>query len=219
MKKPVSQLTAKKVFVVGENNLQNELIVSALEKETSIPCLAVADLAQVKPSLHGSESTKCLILYDCLGKDGKDCLADLEHNEIGQSLLLGLFNLERGTGLEKDAISCGVRGFFYRGESFNLFAKGVAAIFEGEFWVSRRLLSELIPQERTLSGRMQLRLLSKPEKEVLGFMVGGATNNEIADAMFISRHTVKNHLQKIFRKINVHSKTQAVLWAASHLQF
>ena len=219
MKKPVSQLTAKKVFVVGENNLQNELIVSALEKETSIPCLAVADLAQVKPSLHGSESTKCLILYDCLGKDRKDYLADLEHNEIGQSLLLGLFNLERGTGLEKDAISCGVRGFFYRGESFSLFAKGVAAIFEGEFWVSRRLLSELIPQERTLSGRMQLRLLSKPEKEVLRFMVGGATNNEIADAMFISRHTVKNHLQKIFRKINVHSKTQAVLWAASHLQF
>jgi len=64
---------------------------------------------------------------------------------------------------------------------------------------------------------MQPRLLSEPEKEILRFLAGGATNKEIAGAMFVSRHTVKNHLQKIFRKINVHSKTQAVLWAARYL--
>jgi len=65
---------------------------------------------------------------------------------------------------------------------------------------------------------MPQRLLSKPEKEILRFLAGGATHKEIADAMFVSRHTVKNHLQKLFRKINVHSKTQAVLWAARYLQ-
>ena len=219
MKEPVSDLTARKVFVVGENTLQNELIVSAVHEETAIPGFAVSALAHVKPSLQSVEKAKCLVLYDCLGKDGKDCLADLDHEDIGQGLLLGLFNLERGTGIEKDAIFCGVRGFFYRGEPFSLFAKGVVGMFEGEFWVSRQILSELIHKISALSGGMHQRLLSKPEKEILRFMAGGATNKEIAQAMFISHHTVKNHLQKIFRKINVHSKTQAVFWAASHLQF
>jgi len=65
---------------------------------------------------------------------------------------------------------------------------------------------------------MSQRRLSKPEKEILRFLAGGATNKEIAGAMLVSRPTVKNHLQKIFRKINVHSKTQAVLWAARYLQ-
>jgi LuxR family transcriptional regulator, positive regulator of biofilm formation len=204
------------VFVVGSNTLQNELIASTLQDETGLPCLAVEDLSQIE--MDGAERGPCLALYDCLGKDGQACLADLKQNGAGQELMLGLFNVEKGEGLEKDALSHGVRGFFYRGEPFSLFVKGVVGIFEGEFWISRQLLSEWVPQQGLPSGRMQQRLLSEREKVILGLLAGGATNKEIADALFISPHTVKNHLQRIFRKINVHSKTQAALWAARYLR-
>jgi LuxR family transcriptional regulator of csgAB operon len=218
MKEPVSDLTSRKVFVTGPKTLQNELLASTLRKETGLPCFVVEDLAQIRPSLKGAEKSACLALYDCRGKDGKACLADLEENGGRHDLMLGLFNLKRGEGFEKDALfSYGVRGFFYRGEPFSLFAKGVVLIFEGEFWISRLLLSELVAQKSASPRGLLQQLLSGREKEILGFLAGGATNKEIADAMFISQYTVKNHLQRIFKKLNVHSKTKAALWAARHL--
>jgi transcriptional regulator EpsA len=52
--------------------------------------------------------------------------------------------------------------------------------------------------------------LSRREQEILGWLCRGATNADIGAALAISPHTVKNHLQRIFRKIGVHNRTQAV---------
>lgn len=209
--------TSKKVCVAGPNTLQNELLASTLRTETGLPCFVVEDLAQGKASLNRAEKSLYLTLYDCLGKDRTTCLTDLEENRGDEDFMVALFNLERGEGLEKTALSCGVRGFFYRGEPFSLFIKGVTGIFEGELWISRQLLSDLLVQQNAFSRSTMQHLISEREKEILCFMADGATDKEIADAMFISPHTVKNHLHNIFRKIDVHSKTKAAMWAARHL--
>jgi DNA-binding NarL/FixJ family response regulator len=214
----MNDLTSRKVFVVGANKLQNELITSALQEATGLPCATVEDLPRIRPLLEGNEKSACLALYDCLGRDTKDCLADLGENGAGEDFMVGLFNLDRAEGMEKDALSCGVRGFFYRGEPFSLFVKGVMGIFEGEFWISRRLLSKWADQESRPSGGMQQGLLSEPERQIISLMAGGASNKEIAEILCMSPHTVKKHLQKIFRKIHVHNKTEAVLWAGRYLR-
>jgi LuxR family transcriptional regulator, positive regulator of biofilm formation len=214
----MDELNSRKVFVAGSNTLQNELIASTLQQKTGFECVAVEELAQ-KFSMDVPEKNRaCLALYDCIDKHKKDCLSDLKQKSVPPDFLVGLFNVERSEGLEKEALSCGARGFFYRGEPFSLFVKGVTGIFKGEFWISRKVLSELVPMGNSLSGRIQERLLSEREKEILRFVAGGATKQEIADALFLSRHTVKNHLQKIFRKIDVHSETKAAFWAARYLR-
>ncbi|MFC4737262.1 LuxR C-terminal-related transcriptional regulator [Bacillus daqingensis] len=52
--------------------------------------------------------------------------------------------------------------------------------------------------------------LSPREKEVLDQLVKGSTNKEIAGTLFISDHTVKNHITKIFQKLNVADRAQAI---------
>lgn len=52
--------------------------------------------------------------------------------------------------------------------------------------------------------------LSAREREVLGMMVRGLRNKEIADLLFISDRTVKFHAQAIFRKLDVANRTEAV---------
>jgi DNA-binding CsgD family transcriptional regulator len=52
--------------------------------------------------------------------------------------------------------------------------------------------------------------LSTREREILSSLSRGRTNSDIAEALDISLFTVKNHLKRIFRKIGVSNRTQAV---------
>lgn len=50
--------------------------------------------------------------------------------------------------------------------------------------------------------------LTKTEREVARLAADGASNNTIATSLFVSRRTVESHLQRIYRKLDVHSRTQ-----------
>ncbi|NLA58074.1 MAG: response regulator transcription factor [Firmicutes bacterium] len=55
--------------------------------------------------------------------------------------------------------------------------------------------------------------LTPREKEVLALIATGMTNAEIAEQLFISPHTVKNHVTNIYKKLKVEDRTQIALWA------
>ena len=58
-----------------------------------------------------------------------------------------------------------------------------------------------------------LAALTEREREILGLVAGGANNQAIADQLFISEKTVRNHLTAIFDKIGVTSRSQAIVFA------
>lgn len=59
--------------------------------------------------------------------------------------------------------------------------------------------------------------LTERQIEILALIAVRATNEDIADRLCISHHTVKPHLYKIFKKINVPNRVRAALWAAKNL--
>ncbi len=59
--------------------------------------------------------------------------------------------------------------------------------------------------------------LTERQIQILALVAVGATNDEIADKLCISPHTVKTHLYRIFKNINVPNRVQASLWAAKNL--
>ncbi|MEN6326725.1 MAG: response regulator transcription factor [Syntrophomonas sp.] len=75
--------------------------------------------------------------------------------------------------------------------------------------VANRLVRELMQNENKKS---DLRL-TKREKDVLTLLVKGNSNKEMADVMFISEKTVKNHLTSIFLKLGVKDRTHAAVYA------
>jgi DNA-binding NarL/FixJ family response regulator len=58
--------------------------------------------------------------------------------------------------------------------------------------------------------------LSQREIEVLKLIAEGKLNKEIAKQLYISEKTVKNHVSKIFKKLNVSDRTQAAIYAFKH---
>lgn len=62
-------------------------------------------------------------------------------------------------------------------------------------------------------GRERLADLSQRERDVLKAIASGLSNDEIAAKLFISPHTVKNHVSNIYRKLGIDDRTQVALIA------
>ena len=67
--------------------------------------------------------------------------------------------------------------------------------------------------ERTINKNVNIEALTPKEKEVLALVAQGASNQEIADKLYVRDVTVKTHLNSIFKKLKVTNRTQAVLLA------
>ena len=67
--------------------------------------------------------------------------------------------------------------------------------------------------EKKLNKDVNIEALTPKEKEVLALVAQGASNQEIADKLFVRDVTVKTHLNSIFKKLKVTNRTQAVLLA------
>lgn len=59
--------------------------------------------------------------------------------------------------------------------------------------------------------------LTMREREVLQALLSGSTNLDIANQLFVSESTIKTHLYRVFRKIGVSSRGQAIAWAQTYL--
>ena len=101
----------------------------------------------------------------------------------------------------------------------DVFLKGVKTVIDGKLWLSRDIMTKCIFEDtgKDKSAKSLVENLSQRQIEVLALVAVGATNDEIADKLCISPHTVKNHLYSIFKKINVPNRVQAALWAVSNL--
>lgn len=215
------------IYVIGRKNLHNELIFKYLNQQFNIPCILKPEIECVQSDENVDYIKKKFILFDTLGKDLNRLFFELNGDvkQIFPYIFLALFNMDYETGFEIEALRYGIKGFFYIGDSLNLFLKGVHSMLNGELWVSRELMKECITEDMKpvpisdlYENPKTIRILSNRETEILGMVAIGSKNKEIANKLYISPHTVKTHLYNIYKKIHVGDRLQAVLWAAKNLK-
>jgi len=93
------------------------------------------------------------------------------------------------------------------------------SVFKGELWYSRATVAKLLLESRSfLKAETRAAVpLTARERQILIEISSGAPNQEIADDLFISLHTVKTHIYNIYKKIGVSNRLQATLWVAKYL--
>ena len=86
------------------------------------------------------------------------------------------------------------------------FVPALRAVAAGQNWIPQEVASQL-------ASRKSLEELTSREVEVLNQLAKGLANKEIADALNITEHTVKDHLKSILAKLRVADRTEAVTTA------
>jgi DNA-binding CsgD family transcriptional regulator len=208
------------IHILGAKTLYCELLEHVLKTEVSESCDIVADIPALLELTAGVPARMNLLLVDCVEHDFDRLMSEMTGKKLlNGHLLVAIYNVYAGWGIEEEALHLGIKGFFYKQDSLKLFLKGVNAILGNEVWVSREiLLRSALGVRRSKHLNIQEKTgLSAREIEILLLVGGGAQNDEIAEKLFISPHTVKTHLYHIFKKINVPNRLQAALWVAKHL--
>ena len=214
------------VCLVGANLFQNEMLVTTLKQRYKCQntFLVTLTLSNIPGNILNLKDNKILFYLDCFGLVERelDLLLESAYQIFQPRHRWALFNLAEGSGFEKEALNYGVRGFFYTDDSPDDFCKGTRGILGGEVWLSRRMASEVIlagihPPSHHSCAEADAAHLSARETEVLAHLIDGATNKEVAAELFISDNTLRTHLSHIYRKLNVHNRTQAVRWAEKNL--
>jgi LuxR family transcriptional regulator of csgAB operon len=208
-------------YIVGSRRLENELMASYLERQTGNPCVVSANINYIPTDNPKNNGRPKLVFWNCQGNNFKNLIAELKAWTIrNQSTIpIILFNVSPDLEFKKKFVLEGIYGFFYENDPLNVFLKGVRAVIDGRLWLSRDMMTKCIFEgtDKDKSAKSRLNDLTQRQIQILALVAVGTTNDEIADRLCISPHTVKAHLYRIFKKINVPNRVQAALWATQNL--
>jgi DNA-binding NarL/FixJ family response regulator len=113
-------------------------------------------------------------------------------------------------------LSAGATGYVLKDEALESLVGAIRAVARGESWLSQRIAGQLARKAIAPKRSGHADALSEREREVLRLLALGLANDGIADALFISKRTVQNHVSNIYAKLELGSRAEAVLYAIRH---
>jgi DNA-binding NarL/FixJ family response regulator len=111
-----------------------------------------------------------------------------------------------------EMVRAGVSAYVLKDVAGSELIDTINRVMQGEVVIHPRVANRLVRELARNDKKKNDIRLTKREKDVLTLLVKGHTNKEMAEAMFISEKTVKNHLTNIFRKLGVKDRTQAAVY-------
>lgn len=195
-----------------------KLIESSLCKMQVIATASSGDEALA--ACHQANADIILLDLDLNGQSSVDILpALLQRSSARVIALTGVRDQE----LLDMAVARGLRGVLRKDANAEWVLKAIEKVHYGELWLDRETLSRVFgrilakPQKKPDDNDTHAALTQK-ELKVIGTLVqcGGLHNRELAKQLFISEHTLRNHLTSIYNKLNVANRLELYVYACKH---
>lgn len=207
-----------RVLVADDHALFRRGIVLVLELEEGIEVAGeAADGAAAVDLAMATAPDVVLLDVRMPGMDGIDTCAKI-HSLIPSARIVMLSGSDDETDLLA-ALKAGATGYLLKTVGVEDIAAAVREVHAGQSPLSPALASKVLVEFGRLAREIpatstRARELSPRELEVLQATATGLSTREIATQLFISENTVKNHVRNILDKLQLHSRVEAVMYAA-----
>ncbi len=177
-----------------------------------------ADGAEALAAIRAMSADVVLMDVRMRGMDGIEATRQIRELNGPPVLILTTFDDDE---VLWGAIDAGAAGFVLKEAPAEDLISAARTIAAGGAWLDRAVTARVLEVTRSV-GLPRRReadkadLLSDRELDVLGHMATGATNGEIAGALYVSEATVKSHVGSIFSKLGVRDRAGAIVFAYQH---
>lgn len=146
------------------------------------------------------------IVYYCHdGEDAADNIRCLRSSYPAAFVLA--FGMQSLLPLARASLTAGACGFIHAGMKPQEIARALSVARKGEVVVPRDLLRGLV-EEKT---PVDLAILTPRQLEILRLVADGMTNSQIAQNLYLSEFTIKQHLRSAFKTLGVRNRTEAAI--------
>jgi DNA-binding NarL/FixJ family response regulator len=153
------------------------------------------------------------------GRDGLSVLQRLKHAPTRTKVIVLTASEDKNEFVQ--AMKHGCAGIVLKQTATELLYKSIRKVHSGEIWLDSHTTVAVMRQFATPAkapiglerGGRERTPLSQREREIVALVAQGFKNKEIAERMFISEQTVKNHLHNIFDKLAVSDRLELALYA------
>jgi two-component system response regulator DegU len=194
------------VILVDDHTMLRQGIRRALESEGIKVVAEASDGAEAIRLALEHKPDVVLMDVSMPGMDGVEAARRLVEADGRQRVVMLTMHIDRDV-IDR-AIRAGAVGYLTKDSSISEVILAIQLAANGDRPMSPRLASAMLDEARREDA-----LISAREEEVLQLVADGYGTNEIAERLYISGKTVKNHLASIYEKLNARDRTQAVLMA------
>ncbi len=166
--------------------------------------IAEAPIARAKPDI---------ILLDL---DGAQCdLAEAiaQCRAAAPEARICVLSMRAQPEIMQRCLSAHAEGFIMKDVTPAELITAVKMVASGVPYVDPRVAGKLLRQRSLSNGRPDLNELSMRETDIVRLVAEGLSNKEISARLSLSEKTVKNHMGRIFSKLNITARTQAAVYA------
>ena len=201
-----------RIILVDDQNIIREGLGSLLQAKT--------DLEVVGEAGNGQEAVQLALKLqpDVVLMDVRMPVMDgvaatrLLHEQAPDIKILILTTFDDDEYITK-AMAYGAKGYLLKDTPSEELATAIRSIHKGYTQIGPGLFDKLMVSNSHPSPPPELAELTPREREVLNLIAQGYNNREIAQSLFISERTVKNHVNSILHRLNLRDRTQAAIWA------
>jgi len=222
--KPASETI--RIVLVDDSSLLRDGIANLLAVQSDISVLGVADSpVSAVEELRKHRPDVVLLGWPASAPPSQRVFAAIQDGKLSARVIMLASDESKDDFVE--AVKQGCCGVVSKKSSAELLLKSIRKVHAGEFWLDRATTADVIRRLAKRGGgssgassrlgvRDQSTALSNREREIVVLVAQGFKNKEIAERMFISEQTVKNHLHNIFDKLGVSDRLELALYAIHH---
>jgi len=202
-----------KIAVVDSHPLYRQGLANAVAGSR---LLVVAEGGTADEAHHAVQRGKPDILLLDIGVPGDGISAAEDILRLRPNLKIVVLTASDDEEDVAGALRVGVHGYILKDVSGPELVKAIEAIHRGEPYITPALASRLLMQNKGRPSSKQKAEdvgLTLRDKQILGYLAKGLTNQEIARSLSVNVRTIKHYLTQVFRKMRVRNRVEAVLEA------
>jgi len=200
------------VLIADDHPLMREALHQSLEGEEDMKVVAEASDGEEAVKL-ASELKPNVVVMDIVMPKLNGIEATRKIKEIAPDTAILILTAYDDDEYVLGLLDAGAAGYLLKSARGRDLVGAIRAIRAGESVLHPKIIAKLLKRATTapVGEHKASELLSERESEILKLVTSGMSNKEIAEKLFLSQRTVKAHLTNIFNKLNVASRSEAVV--------